>query len=186
MKVEYSQRGFEFLPETREDIRQSSAIGEYADSMDKPGSSFLWIGGEHFDREQVRDILDGGRFGEDVGKHLAAWLATGSLVVDASAPERAAPQIIVHERTECGTPTEIILPDLPKRRGFPASERAAMEDLLAYLGGRLAISVDRDSCVPTREEFDAGITRYMEHVRADERASLKAELAALRTTREKP
>lgn len=49
---------------------QSSAIGDYPDSFDRPGSSYLWIGdNHHLHREEVRAFIG----------HLQTWLDTGKL-----------------------------------------------------------------------------------------------------------
>lgn len=78
-----SDRGFQritcetYNPKTEEDkvlplVSTSSAIGDYDDSMQKPGSSFLWIGGRHdhhLNREQVKRLVS----------HLDYWLLTGKL-----------------------------------------------------------------------------------------------------------
>jgi len=51
-------------------VQESSAIGDYEDSMDTPGSSFLWVGKDHhLDREEVEELI--GRMQE--------WLDTGRL-----------------------------------------------------------------------------------------------------------
>lgn len=80
MQVTVSDRGFEriALPKYTEPhepkrlVGQSSAIGDYPDSFDRPGSSFLWIDEHHhLNREQVAELV----------KHLKAWLKTGSLEV---------------------------------------------------------------------------------------------------------
>ncbi len=80
MRIEKSERGFEFLYHPRyldphDDIRvvsQSSAIGNYDDSMEKPGSSFLWVGDElHLNRDEITELRD----------HLTTWLETGLLNV---------------------------------------------------------------------------------------------------------
>ena len=40
-------------------IQESSAIGDYDDSFDNPGSSFLWVGQDHhLDRDEIRDLID--------------------------------------------------------------------------------------------------------------------------------
>ncbi len=80
MYVTKSERGFQFLNhetqlETNRErysrlANQSSAIGDYKDSMERPGSSFLRIGDyHHLNREEVREFI----------KHLQAWVTTGSL-----------------------------------------------------------------------------------------------------------
>lgn len=54
-------------------VQQSSAIGNYDDSMEKPGSSYLWVGNSHhLNREQVQELVE----------HLQAWLNTGSLSLE--------------------------------------------------------------------------------------------------------
>ena len=51
-------------------VQESSAVGEYHDAMDKPGSSFLWIGKEHhLNREEVAELIH----------HLTWWLKSGRL-----------------------------------------------------------------------------------------------------------
>ncbi len=78
MKIEKSNRGFTSLthePYTKPDadnriVTESSAIGDYPDSFDKPGSSFLWFGFvHHLNREQVAEVVG----------HIQRWLKTGSL-----------------------------------------------------------------------------------------------------------
>ncbi len=59
-------------------VQQSSAVGDYDDSISRPGTSFLWLGSEngsrmHINREQV----------EWLTKSMNHWLQTGSL----NAPE---------------------------------------------------------------------------------------------------
>ena len=54
-------------------IQESSAIGDYEDAMDKPGSSFLWVGDHHhLNREEVQELIE----------RMQHWLATGRLAVD--------------------------------------------------------------------------------------------------------
>lgn len=77
MKVEQSDRGFRYVyyPSYTEGnpirlVQESSAIGNYEDSFDRPGSSFLWIGSSHhLDREEVRELVD----------IMQSWLKTGRL-----------------------------------------------------------------------------------------------------------
>ena len=39
-------------------IQESSAIGDYEDSMDNPGSSYLWVGEvHHLNREEVSTLI---------------------------------------------------------------------------------------------------------------------------------
>lgn len=71
MKIERTERGFEKLLDDGgyAIVRQSSAIGDYPDAFDKPGSSFLWIDGRSLSRSQVAELT----------AHLHHWLMTGSL-----------------------------------------------------------------------------------------------------------
>jgi len=82
MQIVKSDRGFEFLnhdaylPEHRGEhdrlASQSSAIGDYEDSLERPGTSFLWIGDHHhLNREEVAALV----------QHLQAWLDTGKLSI---------------------------------------------------------------------------------------------------------
>lgn len=51
-------------------VQESSAVGEYVDSLEKPGSSYLWVGTSfHLDREEVGQLI----------KFLSRWLKTGRL-----------------------------------------------------------------------------------------------------------
>lgn len=78
MRVARSERGFEQLlheayasKPSREDrlAQASSIIGNYEDSMDRPGTSALWIGTEfHLNREEVAEFVN----------YLNRWLETGS------------------------------------------------------------------------------------------------------------
>ncbi len=73
-----NERGFQLIRHqmyTDEQVQlrvvgQSSAIGDYEDSLDKPGSSFLWVGGElHLGRKEVAELAG----------YLKNWLETGEL-----------------------------------------------------------------------------------------------------------
>lgn len=78
MKIDKTNRGFQTLicgtyPEEGEGAItwQSSAIGDYDNSFDLPGSSYLWFGGEkkfHLNREEVQELID----------HLQRWVDTGN------------------------------------------------------------------------------------------------------------
>lgn len=67
MKAFKTERGFirvnheRYASEPTEEavlIAESSAIGGYDDSMELPGSSYLWIGeAHHLDREGVADMI---------------------------------------------------------------------------------------------------------------------------------
>lgn len=77
MNTKTNSRGFRSLfhpgyPEAtkRRLVAESSAIGDYDDSMDKPGSSFLWVGeAHHLNREDVTTLRDA----------LTHWLERGRL-----------------------------------------------------------------------------------------------------------
>lgn len=79
MKINKSDRGFEFLdhevypPGADHDSRlasQSSVVGDYEDSFERPGSSALWVGmHHHLNREEVAQFVS----------HLQHWLDTGKL-----------------------------------------------------------------------------------------------------------
>mgnify|MGYP001602325901 CR=1 FL=1 len=77
MKLRKTQRGFQIIEfkdanDKECSLQQSSAIGNYDDSFDKPGSSLVWLGkGEermHLTREQVSDLIGS----------LKMWQETGS------------------------------------------------------------------------------------------------------------
>jgi hypothetical protein len=80
MKIKIPDRGFSILEHktygnhpslTARLAQQSSAIGDYKDSLNNPGSSFLWIGDHfHLNREEVREFIG----------YLQIWLDTGSLI----------------------------------------------------------------------------------------------------------
>jgi len=79
MNLERSERGFWQLNYPaylfdKEGMKrlaaESSAIGDYPDSFDRPGSSFLWIGEHHhLSREEVQDFIAA----------LSRWVLTGRL-----------------------------------------------------------------------------------------------------------
>lgn len=65
MYIELSERGFRFLkkrnysvrPQETRVVSESSAIGPYDDSMENPGSSYLWVGNDHhLNREESRTL----------------------------------------------------------------------------------------------------------------------------------
>ena len=82
MRAVRTERGFGLVVEERHAneggeftrlVQESSAIGDYPDSWDKPGSSFLWIGEDHqLNREQV----------EELAGYLRNWLDTGRLLAE--------------------------------------------------------------------------------------------------------
>lgn len=81
MRFERTERGFGVLihdtyanePVPARLVQHSSAIGDYADSWDRPGTSYLWVGDRHhLNREEVAQLI----------LHLESWLMTGSLEID--------------------------------------------------------------------------------------------------------
>lgn len=67
MKAVKSERGFIHIihlnhanePVEKRLISESSAIGDYDDSLRKPGSSYLWIGEDHhLNREEVKELIE--------------------------------------------------------------------------------------------------------------------------------
>jgi hypothetical protein len=62
MKTITTERGFRIIEHwERGLVQESSSIGPYEDSMDNPGSSFLWVGEEqsyHLDREEVLKLIN--------------------------------------------------------------------------------------------------------------------------------
>lgn len=79
MKAIRTDRGFVLVTHAAvgrtDDCRllgESSAIGDYKDAYDNPGSSHLWIGEHHhLDREEVAEMI----------ARMAEWLAFGRLDV---------------------------------------------------------------------------------------------------------
>lgn len=77
MKETKTNRGFGIInypsyPSGQEKrlVQASSAIGDYEDSFENPGSSYLWIGEHHhLNREEVASLIE----------HLKTWLETGKL-----------------------------------------------------------------------------------------------------------
>ena len=54
-------------------IQESSAIGDYENSFQKPGSSFLWVGeNHHLNREEIKELVE----------RMEYWLKSGRLKVD--------------------------------------------------------------------------------------------------------
>lgn len=51
-------------------VQQSSAVGNYPDACDRPGSSYLWVGSDlHLNRAEVAQLWDA----------LWRWMTTGDL-----------------------------------------------------------------------------------------------------------
>ena len=80
MRLDTTERGFACIEHqtylgggTLRLALESSAIGDYPDSLSKPGSSYLWLGDHfHLDREDIAELV----------VHLERWLETGSLRLD--------------------------------------------------------------------------------------------------------
>lgn len=74
IEIKKTERGFTHLEQknTRKydqlRIQQSSAVGDYDHSLECPGSSFLWIGEAHVNKEDVGEII----------LYLKNWLMTGN------------------------------------------------------------------------------------------------------------
>jgi len=82
MRIDISGRGFRFVmhssyannPVDLRLISESSAIADYEDSFDNPGSSYLWVGeNHHLNREEVKELtrlmqywLDNKRLPEEI------------------------------------------------------------------------------------------------------------------------
>ncbi len=59
MIVKSTDRGFKYVDKNGVKLfQESSAIGEYEDSYERPGSSFLWFGDLHLDREEVQVLIN--------------------------------------------------------------------------------------------------------------------------------
>ena len=67
METTTSNRGFRYVLHPKylaphkpiKLVSESSAIGDYEDSFEKPGSSYLWIGEHHhLNREEVQELVD--------------------------------------------------------------------------------------------------------------------------------
>jgi hypothetical protein len=82
MKASTTSRGFRLIEAEKYQnepgefthlVQESSAVGDYEDSFDKPGSSFLWVGDDHhLSREEV-SVLVG---------FMQEWLKSGRLPTD--------------------------------------------------------------------------------------------------------
>ena len=82
MKSSKTQRGFVVVVHEKYQnkpgemtrlIQESSAIGDYENSADEPGSSYLWVGSDHhLNREEVGELI----------ARMQHWLDTGRLKID--------------------------------------------------------------------------------------------------------
>ena len=85
MKPTRTSRGFEMIVFRDANgnecsLQQSSAVGDYPDAINRPGTSFIWLGRDgdlgnnrmHLSWELVSELLP----------HMKSWLDTGSLVID--------------------------------------------------------------------------------------------------------
>jgi hypothetical protein len=82
MQIQHTDRGFEFIECRGLRLQQSSAIRNYEDAYEKPGSSCLWYDDDHLDREQVRAHIDLDQMIDEFKPHAEVWLRTGSLVLE--------------------------------------------------------------------------------------------------------
>lgn len=68
-------------PKAKQLIQESSAVGDYEDSFDKPGSSYLWVGEDHhLNREEVAELVE----------RMTIWLRTGRLETEEKRRRRLA------------------------------------------------------------------------------------------------
>ena len=83
--VEYSERGFERV--SIENVGgtlnayQSSIIGDYEDSFERPGSSAIWINVKASKGELPCCLLNREQ-AHELGRRLIAWAETGSLKLE--------------------------------------------------------------------------------------------------------
>ena len=83
MKIEKTERGFyvlcqETLPGKWEAlVRESSIIGPYGDSLENPGSSFLYVGQIILNRKEVAELI----------QYLQHWLDNKRLALNDSKNE---------------------------------------------------------------------------------------------------
>ena len=77
-------------------IQESSAIGDYDDALNNPGSSFLWVGEDHhLNREEVAELIT----------RMQHWLDTKRLKVDTPpAPDGPSPGAVRPDSDEGQTP----------------------------------------------------------------------------------
>lgn len=67
-EIQITERGYRYLlteiyqnkrGEMTRILAESSAVGDYEDSLDRPGSSFLWVGHDHhFNREEITELIE--------------------------------------------------------------------------------------------------------------------------------
>jgi hypothetical protein len=54
-----THEGYVDYPTERRLVQESSAVGDYDDSFDIPGSSYLWVGDKHhLNREEVQELVE--------------------------------------------------------------------------------------------------------------------------------
>lgn len=161
MKIVRSERGFQFLVhgayvpphEEKRLVSQSSVVGEYEDSFERPGSSALWIGDEHhLNREEVAQLV----------QHLSAWLKSGSL------------EVVEEEAAEPSEPS-------PERKKLPpVNVIFAIED--GEIVPQTVCGIDpmeTDHAMDCEEEFDPNLTRWAEpYIPASRVRKLRSDLIA--------
>lgn len=69
-----NKRGFTVISNNADEqiIKESSAVGDYKDSYDNPGSSYLWVSDQQVDRKEAKQLI----------KHLKHWLKNKTLFID--------------------------------------------------------------------------------------------------------
>ena len=84
--VEYSNRGFERVSIKDNsgntlNTYQSSIIGDYEDSFERPGSSAIWVNIEA-PKDELHCCLLSREQAHELGRRLIAWAETGSLKLE--------------------------------------------------------------------------------------------------------
>lgn len=73
MEIKTTERGFPYLVQQKEGyeplrVQASSMIDDSEEGLNNPGSSYLWVGDAHLNREEV----------EELAQHLQKWVETGA------------------------------------------------------------------------------------------------------------
>ena len=82
MHVEYTPRGFEIIKFKDRygkhcSLQLSSAIGDYDDSLERPGSSYVWLGCDDTEANNARMHLSR-EDAIELAQRLENWAETGS------------------------------------------------------------------------------------------------------------
>jgi len=142
LKLTKGGRGFEYLcrevgggEDSLRVLQQSSAIGDYDDSFDVPGSSFLWVGEHHhLNREEITEL----------SKYLVDWDWSSNknqnLVWRCYLPENGTQNIVRQE----GDTMFFGANEVPLHRGEVALVTAYMRTWLetGYMAGEWKESLD--------------------------------------------